>query len=419
MSNLCYQTKDLMMEDVALSDIVSAYGTPTFVYSLDQIKKSFLAYKSAFGGRDHLICYAVKANSNLSILKVLSELGAGFDIVSEGEFYRVKKISDSFDNIVFSGVGKRYQEIVNTIEAGVGTINVESSSELQRVAGIAEKLQLCVPIALRVNPNVDPKTHPYVSTGLKENKFGISIDDAPFLYDEIASNKYLEAKGVACHIGSQLTDISPIEESVSQVISLLKKIESKGIKVAQVDCGGGLGIPYSNDEECPSPRVLVEMLVNKIPEEYKIVIEPGRSIVGSAGVLLTNIEYIKSVPSKNFVIVDAAMTELIRPALYRSSHKIIHLREKQLDEALQFEVVGPVCETGDWLGHGIKLEPEEGETLAICDAGAYGFTMASNYNSRVRAAEVLVEGDKFKLIRNRESFEQLVENEIHHVGKNK
>lgn len=396
----------LMVEDVSLSDIANRFGTPCYVYSRAKLEANWRAYDAAFGTRAHRIYYAVKANSNLALLNLLGRLGSGFDIVSGGEMARVRAAGAKGTDLVFSGVGKSRGELREALLAGVGCINLESAPELTRLAGIAAELGVEAPVAFRINPDVDPGTHPYISTGLEQNKFGIPMRDALALYREAADLPFIRIKGIACHIGSQLTDLSPIADSVARVVALAAELEAMGIALEHLDLGGGLGIRY-RDEEPPAHADYVRVL-SAVPKRYAIHIEPGRSIVGDAGVLLTEVEYLKQTPTRHFAICDAAMTELIRPALYEAWHGV-ELLEAPGTTAIAgcYDLVGPVCESADFLAHERELSLAPGVRLALMNAGAYGFVMASNYNSRPRPPEILVDGSSVHEIRPRECLADL------------
>ncbi len=406
-----YREGRLCVEGVPLETIAATHGTPCYVYSADAIRSRWQAYDHAFGAREHRVCYAVKANDNLSILRLLARQGAGFDIVSGGELARVHAAAGLAATIIFSGVGKSVAEIAAAVSAGVFCINVESSAELERISAAAREAGRRVPLALRVNPDVDPQTHPYIATGLKENKFGVPIALAAELYAAIVADPWLEAVGVASHIGSQLTSIAPVVAAIRETVTLATELERRGIPLRHIDIGGGLGIRYQ-DETPPPIADLVRAACREIPERFAIILEPGRSIVAAAGLLLTRVEYIKPTAVKTFAIVDAAMNDLIRPALYDAWHDVQTTRELGLDEVTTVcDIVGPICESGDWLARDRRLRAQAGELLAILDCGAYGFAMASNYNARPRAAEVLVDGDQFALVRSRETLNELLANE--------
>lgn len=411
MSVFEYRHGELHAEEVPLSRIASQYGTPCYVYSRRHIESQWRAYDEALGPWPHTICYAVKANSNLGVLNVLAELGSGFDIVSAGELERVLRAGGKPDRIVFSGVGKSSDEITRALNAGISCFNVESESELVRISAIAQTLGQTAPVSLRVNPDVDAQTHPYISTGLKENKFGVSIATAEELFLRASRLPNIVLVGIDCHIGSQLTRTSPFEAALDRVLLLIEKLAKRGIQLRHLDLGGGLGIRY-RDEVPPTPADYVAALAPYLNStKLHLLIEPGRSIVGNAGILLTKVEYVKPTEHKNFVIVDAAMNDLIRPALYDAWQEIVPVSAANSGPELTVDVVGPVCETGDFLGKNRRLSVAEGGLLAIKSAGAYGFTMSSNYNSRPRAAEVMVDGEKTYLVRAREAIEDMYSSE--------
>jgi len=396
----------LYAEGVPLSRIAEHYGTPCYVYSRAALSERYLNFRDALGARDAMVCYAVKANSNLAILDLFARAGAGFDIVSGGELARVIAAGGDPAKIVFSGVGKTADEMRQALDAGIYCFNVESAPELARLNDVAGQLGKRAPVALRVNPDVDPKTHPYISTGLRGNKFGVAFEDALPLYLHARDLPHIAVRGIACHIGSQLLDPAPIAEAADKVIALADQLAVEGITLSHLDLGGGLGIRY-RDETPPSvAEYLAPLLARLAGRTEKLLFEPGRALVGNAGLLLTRIEYLKHGAEKNFAIVDAAMNDLMRPALYDAWHDILPVAERAIDAPL-YEVVGPVCESGDFLGHGRRLSVEAGDLLAIMSAGAYGMTMSSNYNTRPRAAEVMVDGDKVYLIRERETVKQL------------
>jgi diaminopimelate decarboxylase len=406
-----YRDGVLFAEDVNLNDIVAEYGTPCYVYSRATIERHWNAFARAFDGRNHLICYAVKANSNLAVLNILARLGSGFDIVSIGELERVLRAGGDASRVVFSGVGKREDELQRALGAGIKCFNVESAAELERLDQVAGELGLSAPVSLRVNPDVDAKTHPYISTGLKENKFGIDINKAVDLYKLAASMQNIELVGVDCHIGSQLTEVEPFVDALDRVLVLLDQLETDGIHLRHIDIGGGLGIRYEQ-EEPPEPGVYASAIASRMEDrDLEIIMEPGRAIVGNAGILLTRVEYLKHGDDKNFAIVDAAMNDLIRPALYSAWQEIIPVQESGAGEPDTYDVVGPVCETGDFLGKDRNLKITSGDLLAVRSSGAYGFTMSSNYNSRPRAAEVMVDGNNVHLVRERETLEDLMRGE--------
>ena len=410
-----YRDGVLYVDGVDLRRVVAAVGTPCYVYSRGQIESNWRAYDSAFGARSHRVHYAVKANDNLSIIRLLQQLGSGFDIVSGGELERVLAAGADAADVVFSGVGKSRAELMQAVRAGVSCINIESIGELERVAEVATELRSRVNLAVRVNPDVDPMTHPYISTGLKENKFGVPFAQAPALYRRIAAHPWLYAAGVASHIGSQLTSIEPVIDAVKQVVGLAESLRAEGIVLEHIDVGGGLGICYQ-DEKPPPIAALVAAVCQLVPAPYAVMMEPGRSVIGAAGCLLTTVEYLKQTPVKTFAIVDAAMTDLIRPALYDAWHDVVPLEAaSSADTLVHCDVVGPVCESGDWLARARDLPAAPGRMLAILDTGAYGFAMTSNYNARPRPPEVLVDDDAFTVIRARESLQDLLANERGHL----
>lgn len=413
MQNFSYRHSELFIEDVSVLEVARRFGTPCYVYSKTAIEQNWLAFDQAFKEQSHLICYAVKANSNLTILKLLAQLGSGFDIVSLGELERVLKAGGAPEKIVFSGVGKRRDEMQRALEVGIHCFNVESQAELERLNQVAMEIGIIAPISLRVNPDVDAGTHPYISTGLKENKFGIDINQALDVYLRAMELSHVEIVGVDCHIGSQLTDTSPFVSALERVLNLIDRLEARGIRLKHLDIGGGLGISY-RDEVPPPPAAYAQALLSSLNRPaLKIILEPGRAIVGNAGALLTTVEYIKPGELKNFAIIDAAMNDLIRPTLYSAWQNIIPAYKKQGDDnKRRYDVVGPVCETGDFLGKDRDLIIEQGDLLAVCSAGAYGFSMSSNYNTRPRSAEVLIAGENTTLIRRRETIEELFAAEI-------
>lgn len=394
----------LTLEDLPLTEIAAQFGTPTYVYSKQAITDNFMAYVRALAGQPHQICYAMKANSNLSILKLLAQLGAGFDIVSGGELARVLAIKADPKKIVFSGVGKSRQEIQAALEAGIGCFNIESASELEQIAQIAAAHGVRAPVSFRVNPDVDPKTHPYISTGLKDNKFGVAFEMALALYRKAADTSSIAVKGIDCHIGSQIIDPAPYMQALDKILDLVEALEKDGIPLHHVDLGGGLGITYQN-EAPPSVNEFLQPILQRFGQRghahRTFMLEPGRSILGNAGLLLMQVQILKPGTSKNFCITDAAMNDYMRPALYQSYSEIVEVQPKGVPSI--YDVVGPVCESGDWLGRDRSLAVSQGDLLALLSAGAYGMSMASNYNSRGRAAEVLVDGTTVHLIRRRET----------------
>jgi len=407
MDYFAYQQDRLYAEQVPLNDIAEQYGTPSYVYSRATIERHWHAFDRAFGDHPHQICYAVKANSNLAILNLLARLGSGFDIVSVGELERVVAAGGDPARTVFSGVAKTHAEIQRALELGIGCFNVESVSELERINVIAGTMNVSAPVSLRVNPDVDAQTHPYISTGLKENKFGIAIAEAETAYQRAAGLNHIRVVGVDCHIGSQLTSTGPFVAAAERLLVLIERLRSHGIQLEHIDVGGGLGVSY-NAETPPLPDAYVaDILAVLGGEQRRILIEPGRAIVANAGVLLTRVEYLKQGMDRYFAIVDAGMNDLLRPALYGAWQAIVPLEIRHDAVERLYDIVGPVCETGDFLGKGRSLAIVEGDVLAVRSAGAYGFTMSSNYNSRPRAAEVLVDGERLYQIRERETVASL------------
>ncbi len=413
-SHFTYRDGSLHVEGLPLAKLATHFGTPCYIYSRAALTAAYESYRRVLQGpqgHDTLICYAVKANSNLAILNVFARLGAGFDIVSGGELSRVIAAGGDPAKVVFSGVAKSHTEIEQALRAGIHCFNVESASELERINEIAGTLNLKAPISLRVNPDVDPKTHPYISTGLKNNKFGVPFADALPLYRRARELPNLVIRGIDCHIGSQLLDPAPATEAAQKILGLADTLAAEGMPLAHIDLGGGMGIRY-RDEAVPSAdEYLGPILALLKGRKEKLLIEPGRSLVGNAGLLLTRVEVIKCGTEKNFAIVDAAMNDLMRPALYDAWHDILPVTEHSTNPPRTYEIVGPVCESGDFLGQGRELALDEGDLLAVMSAGAYGMAMSSNYNSRPRAAEVRVDGDQAHLIRQREDVKQLFEHE--------
>ncbi len=406
MSTFTLKNNALFAENVALTDIANHFATPCYVYSKSALIQAFESFNAGFKGSNHLVCFAVKSNPNLAILNLFARLGAGFDIVSGGELARVLAAGGDPKKIVFSGVGKTTAEMQDALNAGIFCFNVESRSELIRLNTVAGAMGKVAPVSLRVNPNVDAKTHPYISTGLKNNKFGVAYDDALNIYLEAANMPHIAIHGVDCHIGSQITELSPFLDAFDRVLALVDALEQQGIHIQHIDAGGGIGICYS-DETPPQFGAYAAAMQEKLGQrKVKLVFEPGRALVGNAGVLLTKIEYLKPTESKNFAIVDAAMNDLMRPALYDAYHEIQAVTQRDTP-AISYEIVGPVCESGDFLGHDRTLALEEGDLLAIMSAGAYGMSMASNYNTRPRAAEVMVDDETCHLIRTRETVADL------------
>ena len=406
MDNFEYRNNRLHAEELDLNLIAEQYSTPTYVYSRDTLERNYVAYSEALKGCEHLVCYAVKANSNIAVLNVLARLGAGFDIVSIGELERVLVAGGDPKRIVFSGVGKQVHEMQRALEVGVHCFNVESEAELVRLQSVVASLGCIAPVSLRINPDVDAKTHPYISTGLKENKFGIGIDQAPAAYAQAAAMDNIKVIGVDCHIGSQLTSIEPYLDAMDRLFVLIDTVAAQGIIVEHLDLGGGLGVCYGDEEPPAIADVMTHIRGHLGARKLALVFEPGRSICADAGVLLTRVEYIKNNQDKYFAIVDAAMNDLIRPALYSAWQDIIPVDLNSDAQAQNFDIVGPICESSDFLGKDRKLALEAGDLLAVCSSGAYGFGMASNYNSRNRAAEVMVDGNSSHLIGEREELTQ-------------
>ena len=408
-----YKDQQLFAEDVAISDIAQQYGTPCYVYSRKTFERHYHAFTDAAQGQPHLVCYAVKANSNIAVLNVLARLGAGFDIVSKGELARVIEAGGDPKKVVFSGVAKTAEEIEYALSHDIKCFNVESIAELRRISQVAHSLQQTARISIRVNPDIDAKTHPYISTGLKENKFGIDIKQAFDVYQLAYALPALDVVGVDFHIGSQLTEIEPFLAALDKVIALVEQLKSAGIELHHLDIGGGLGVPYDS-EEPPHPSAYAAEVKAKLAHypELELVFEPGRAIAANAGILVTRVEYLKPTPDKHFAIVDAGMNDMLRPSLYQAWQNIIAVAPRDdKTPTHNYDVVGPVCETGDFLGKDRQLAIQPGDLLAQRSAGAYGFTMSSNYNSRPRAAELMVDGGKCYLIRQREPLESLWQGE--------
>lgn len=407
-----YQGDSLYAEGVSVSQLAEQYGTPLYVYSRATLERHYRAYDEALAEKDHLICYAVKANSNLAVLNVLAKQGAGFDIVSVGELERVLTAGGDPAKVIFSGVGKQPHEMRRALEVGIKCFNVESEAELERLNEVAESMGVQASISLRVNPDVDAQTHPYISTGLKENKFGISIDRAEEVYLKAASLANLSVDGVDCHIGSQLTQSEPFLDALDRLLVLIDRLAEHDITIRHLDLGGGLGVRY-DDETPPEPGDYASLVLERLGDrDLTLIMEPGRSIAANAGILLTRVEYLKPTEAKNFAIVDAAMNDLLRPSLYSAWQAIIPAEQPSPEaEKLNYDLVGPICETGDFIGKDRDLALEQGDLLAVRSAGAYGFAMSSNYNSRNRAAEVMVFGEESFLVRQRETFEQQIAGE--------
>jgi diaminopimelate decarboxylase len=403
-----YRNEQLFAEDVAVADIAKNFNTPCYVYSRATIERHWHAFNNAADNHPHLVCYAVKANSNIGVLSVLAKLGSGFDIVSGGELARVIKAGGEPNKIVFSGVGKTEAEIEYALEAGIYCFNVESEAELDRINKVAKEVGIKAPISLRVNPDVDAKTHPYISTGLKANKFGIERERAIEVYQYANSLSHLNVKGIDCHIGSQLTELQPFVDALDKVLALIDELADIGINLSHLDVGGGLGVTYT-DETPPHPDEYAAVITAKLADRpnLKLIFEPGRAIMANAGILVTKVEFLKQGEEKNFAIVDAAMNDLIRPSLYSAYQQIIPVDASLTRDKQVYDVVGPICETGDFLGKDRELAIAADDYLAVRSAGAYGFTMASNYNSRVRPAEILVDGEQTHLVREREQLDDL------------
>ncbi len=413
MNPFAYQNRQLCAENVRLSEIAEKVGTPCYVYSRAFLEDRFRAFDGALAGRDHLICFAVKANSNLAVLNLLARLGSGFDIVSGGELERVLKAGGDPMKIVFSGVGKAREEMRLALSAGIYCFNVESEAELETLNRVAGELGKQAAVALRVNPDVDPATHPYIATGLKHNKFGIDITRAEAAYQRARSLPNLRIQGIACHIGSQLTDMAPFLEALDRVLYLAGALLDKGIALQHLDLGGGLGIRY-NEEQPPEPGDYVRAILDRLQKQdaryqrLRLIFEPGRAIVGNAGLLLTRVMFLKLGDDRNFAVVDAAMNDLLRPALYEAWHDITPVAVDSPRAMRTYDVVGPVCESGDFLGRDRELGIDAGDLLAVISAGAYGSTMSSNYNTRPRAPEVMVDGNRFHVVRRRETVAELI-----------
>lgn len=408
-----YKNNQLYAEDIAVSELAAQYGTPCYIYSRKTFERHYLAFAQAATNHKNLVCYAVKANSNIAVLNVLARLGSGFDIVSQGELARVIAAGGDAKKVVFSGVAKTADEIAYALKLGIKCFNVESISELDRISEVASELNLIAPISIRVNPDIDAKTHPYISTGLKENKFGIDILTAVSVYQYAASLSGLKITGVDCHIGSQLTEIKPFLEALDKVLALIDDLKAHGIELSHLDIGGGLGVPY-NGEAPPHPSEYVAHITDRLTDyqHLELIFEPGRAIAANAGILVTKVEFIKQNQDKYFAIVDAGMNDMLRPALYQAWQNIVPVTPRNDDTpTCNFDIVGPVCETGDFLGKDRLLALQQGDLLAQRSAGAYGFTMSSNYNSRPRVAEIMVDGEQSHLIRARETIESLWQGE--------
>ena len=403
-----YKNNQLMVENLPVKQLAEQFGTPLYVYSRATLERHWHAFNNAFGEHPHLVCFAVKSNPNIAILNIMAKLGSGFDIVSQGELERVLAAGGDAGKVVFSGVAKSRQEIARALEVNIRCFNVESEVELLRINQIAGEMGKIAPISLRVNPDVDAHTHPYISTGLKENKFGVSVEQAREVYKLAATLPNIKIVGMDCHIGSQLTELQPFLDAVDRLIVLMEQLKQDGIHLKHLDLGGGLGVTYT-DETPPHPTEYAKALWEKLSafSELEIIVEPGRAITANAGILVTKVEYLKSNESRNFAIVDAGMNDMIRPALYQAYMNILEIDRTLAREEKIYDVVGPICETSDFLGKQRKLAIAEGDYLAQRSAGAYGASMSSNYNSRPRTAEVMVDGDKAYLIRRREALNEL------------
>lgn len=409
MSTLNLRHGQLHLEEASLTALAERFGTPLYVYSRASLEANYLAFDHAFAAIDHQVCFAVKANSNLAVLNVLARLGAGFDIVSVGELERVLAAGGDPAKIVFSGLGKTAAEMRRALEVGIACFNVESEAELFRLNAVAAELNVVAPVSLRVNPDVDAQTHPYISTGLKENKFGVAIEQAPAVYRQIQALPHLHAVGIDCHIGSQLTSTAPFSDALDRVLAMIDQLEAEGTKLSHIDIGGGLGVRY-RDETPPTPAEYAAILLPRLQARgLKVYMEPGRAIAATAGVLLTRVEFLKPTEHKHFAVVDAAMNDLIRPALYSAWMDIVPVNPRDDDTASQcYDIVGPVCETGDFIGKNRDLRLAAGDLLAVTGAGAYGFVMSSNYNTRGRAAEIMVDGEQAWQVRRRETIADLL-----------
>lgn len=403
MEPFSYRDGTLFAEELSVTQLAERFDTPLYLYSREALETHYQAFDEAFGEHPHRVCYAVKANSNLAVLNVLARAGAGFDIVSGGELQRVLRAGGDAGKIAFSGVGKNADEMADALKAGIHCFNVESAAELELLNLVAKELDVLAPISIRVNPDVDAHTHPYISTGLKENKFGIDIKRAPALYQRANELPHIRILGIDCHIGSQLTRLDPFEDALERVLKLLDELQDLGIEIHHLDLGGGLGVTY-RDENPPQPEDYVAALLRHIPGDLPVHIEPGRAIAANAGLFITRVQYLKPTAHRNFAIVDGAMNDLIRPSLYSAWQEIVPVTPHEAD-CRDWDIVGPVCETGDFLGKDRALALEPGDLLAVRSAGAYGFSMASNYNTRNRPAEIMVDGDQAFLVRARETID--------------
>lgn len=408
MNHFNYKNQQLFAEDVSVSDIINQYGTPAYIYSRATLERHWHAFDKAFGVHPHLICFAVKSNSNIALLNVMARLGSGFDIVSQGELERVLAAGGEPSKVVFSGVAKSHSEIQRALEVGIRCFNIESIAELHRINEVAGQLGKIAPISLRVNPDVDAHTHPYISTGLKENKFGVSVTQAREVYRLAKTLPNVKITGMDCHIGSQLTELQPFLDATDRLIVLMEQLKEDGIELHHLDLGGGLGVPY-NGEEPPHPTEYAKALLEKLKgyADLEIILEPGRAITANAGILVTKVEYLKANEDRNFAIVDTGMNDMIRPALYEAYMQITEVDQSLTREKVVYDVVGPICETSDFLGKGRELAIEQGDLIAMRSAGAYGASMSSTYNSRPQAVEIMVDGDQAYLIKARASFADL------------
>ena len=400
-----YQNQILHAESVAITDLMDAYGSPLYIYSRTDIENNWREFDQAFGAHPHLVCYAVKANSNLAVLSVLAKCGAGFDIVSIGELERVLAAGGEAGKCVFSGVAKTIIEIERALEVGVRCFNVESVSELKRIETVAKSKGKQAPISIRVNPEVDAKTHPYISTGLKENKFGVDMNNAVDLYQQAQNSEHLSVQGLDCHIGSQITEVSPFLDALDKVLDLLKQLNNTGINIQHLDLGGGVGIDYEGNETI-NIQAYIDAIVSKVGNT-EIILEPGRAIVGNAGIFVVKVEFLKQNSEYSFAIVDGAMNDLLRPSFYNAYHQVLPIQENARGTQANWDLVGPICETGDFLAKDRYLSLSAGDYLALMSAGAYGFVMSSNYNSRPRVAEIMVAGNSHQCVRQRETIEDL------------
>lgn len=408
MNHFNYKNEQLFAEEVSVSEIIAQHGTPAYIYSRATLERHWHTFDNAFGAHPHLICFAVKSNSNLALLNIMARLGSGFDIVSQGELERVLAAGGDAGKVVFSGVAKSHSEIQRALDVGIRCFNVESVPELHRINQVAGELGKRAPISLRVNPDVDAKTHPYISTGLKENKFGVGVAQAREIYRLAQTLPHIEIVGMDCHIGSQITELQPFLDAADRLLVLMAQLKEDGITLQHLDLGGGLGVPY-NDEEPPHPSEYVAALLEKLSAypELEIILEPGRAITANAGILVTKVEYLKASEDRHFAIVDTGMNDMIRPALYEAYMQITEVNRALAREKAVYDVVGPICETSDFLGKQRSLAIAEGDLIALRSAGAYGATMSSVYNSRPRAVEVMVDGDQAFLVKARESFADL------------